>query len=258
MSPALSSLPPLKSMFRRVGDHALDLLFPPRCASCSADLGPHHQGAQFCDSCRNQLRLIAEPTCRRCAAPVPATNGVELDCSHCRRDRLWFDRTVALGWYEGFLRELVLRMKTEPSGLLARALVDLAVEQQSLRLEKLGIQIATPSPVHAQREWQRGANPPALLCRAVARQMDWESDARLLRRTGNGSPQAGLSRRGRFRNVRGEMVLGKRRTVAGASVLLVDDVLTTGATSSEAARVLKRAGAAGVTVFVIARTNVGL
>jgi len=207
----------------------------------------------MCAACRAELPLIDWPACPKCAAPVPATGGVELACNHCRGAKLRFSRTVALGSYEGLLRQLVMRMKTDRSELVARTLADLAWEELGPVLSNLNVDVVAAVPMHPWRRWQRGTNPPQTLAELLAKRLGVPAAADMLRLVRNVPPQIGLSRPARFRNVAGEMAVRATYHLAASHVLLVDDILTTGATCSEAARVLRRAGAAEVTVFVLAR-----
>jgi ComF family protein len=236
---------------------AIDLLFPPRCVACAADLPEADSGVMLCRDCRELLPLIEWPVCARCAAQVPATDGVELPCNHCRGDKLRFNRTIALGAYEGNLRQLVMRMKTERSQLTANTLVELAWHELGGRLRSLNLDAVVPVPMHLRRRWLRGVDPPRAMAEKIAAKLGVPAASGMLRLKRNVAPQVGLSRPGRFRNVAGEMAVRPTYHLQAAHVLLVDDILTTGATCSEAARVLKRAGAEQVTVFVIARTPAG-
>ena len=248
--------PPWPTLFRRAGDHALQLLFPPICAACSADIEASSTTIRLCRTCVGVLPLVREPVCPRCALPIPSTAGVDLECPHCARQPLGFDRTFAVGWYDGLLRNLVLRMKTDNRGLVAAALADLTVKRLEDRPGWQSFDMVLPAPMHWRREWQRGVNASALFSAALARRLEWPLRPRLLRRRRHAPRQAGLSRQGRFRNVRREIEVSRRRTnLRGARVLLVDDVMTTGATSSESARALKKAGAKDVAVLVIARAK---
>jgi ComF family protein len=208
----------------------------------------------ICSPCREELRLIDWPVCERCAAPIPEANGAQLVCNTCRGVRLRFDRTIALGSYEGLLRRWIMRMKEDRSGLAARTLAQLAWERLGESLRGLQIDVVAAVPMHPLRRWQRGVNPPGQIAECVARNLGVPAAAALLRARRNIPPQIGLSRRGRFLNVDGEMVVRRGYSLQAAHVLVVDDILTTGATASEAARALKAAGAAQVTALVLART----
>lgn len=231
-----------------------DLLYPPRCIACAADLAEGHGGLMLCRDCHERLSLTDWPVCPRCAAPVPEASGVHLPCNHCRGDRLRFDRAIALGSYEGLLRQLIMRMKAERSELAASTLLEVAWRDVGDVLSDLDVDVVTAVPMHPWRKWRRGANPPAALARGLAHKLRVSVAPNMLRLKRDVPPQVGLSRSARFRNLAGEMALRPTYHLAAARVLLVDDILTTGATCTEAARVLRRGGAGDVTVFVLART----
>jgi ComF family protein len=236
---------------------SLNLLFPPRCVACSGELEGGAGEVMLCQGCREKLPLIDWPVCSRCAAPVPEANGVRLECNHCRGDKLRFERAIALGSYEGLLRQLVMRMKTDRNELIAQTLTELAWHKLGTELAALGVDVVTAVPMHPWRRWQRGTNPPRAIAERLAEKLRVPAAGGMLRLRRNVPAQVGLSRPARFRNVAGEMAVRTTYHLASAHVLLVDDILTTGATCSEAARVLRRAGAAEVSVFVMARTPDG-
>jgi len=124
---------------RSAGDRALDLLFPPSCVSCRADLEEDGDSVNLCPPCRKQLQRVSWPTCGRCAARVPDIPGTVADCGHCRGDKLRFDRALTFGSYEGLLGELVVRMKFDRSERLARLF-------GSLLAAELGAEIADLKP----------------------------------------------------------------------------------------------------------------
>jgi predicted amidophosphoribosyltransferase len=233
---------------------AMDLLFPARCGACGGELPEDHGNDVVCCECRNELRLIDWPVCPRCAAPMPEAGGVALSCSHCRSAKLRFDRTLTLGSYEGLLRSWIMRMKSDRSGLATRVLSELAWQRLGEQLMALGVDVVAAVPMHPWRRWQRGVNPPREFAEQIARKLGVPAAGGILRAVRNIPPQIGLSRPARFRNVAGEMAVRPGYLLQAAHVLLVDDILTTGATASEAARALKRAGASEVTVLVVART----
>jgi predicted amidophosphoribosyltransferase len=236
---------------------AADLLLPPLCGCCGDDFHAQSDQVMLCERCRAELPLIEWPVCERCGATVPEAAGVSLPCSDCRASKLRFDRTILLGSYEGLLRRWILRMKEDRSQLAGRMLLDLAWQRLGGELRGLGADVATAVPMTLLRRWQRGVNPPADLAERLGHRLGIPAARRLLRLRRSVPPQVGLSRSARFLNMAGEMALRRGYHVDGAHVLLVDDILTTGATASEAARALKKAGAARVTVLVLARTPVG-
>ncbi len=245
---------PVRRWLERSCCAALELLFPPRCVGCTGEMQEDHDGVMLCADCRKQLPIIAWPVCPRCAAPVPATGGIQLACNHCRGDKLRFSRTVALGSYEGRLRQLILRMKTDRSQLVCRALAELAWRELNHQLIELKVDVVASVPTSLRRRWLRGTNPPRAIAETLAAKLGIPAAGGMLRLRQDVPPQVGLSRPARFRNVAGEMAVRPAYYLQDAHVLVVDDILTTGATCSEAARVLRRAGAGEVSVFVMART----
>jgi ComF family protein len=239
----------------RARSAAFDLLLPPRCGACDVELPEEREpGTPFCGACVAALPLTAWPTCVRCAALVPAAGEAALECNHCRDAKLRFERTLAVGRYDGLLRDLVMRMKADRSERLAHQLAELAWRELGPRLAALEVDVVTAVPMHPWRRWKRGVNPPLAIAEKLAKRLGAPAAGGMLRLRRNVPPQIGLSRPARFRNVHNEMTMRPGYHLEAAHVMVVDDILTTGATCSEAARVLKRAGAAEVTVVVVART----
>ncbi len=241
---------------REFRDGAIDLLFPPSCVACHVELQEAADQVALCHDCRSQLSLTAWPVCRRCGARVPKIPGAVDDCVRCRAPTIRFDQTFALGSYDGLLRDLVLQMKRDRSERFAHMFAHLIALQRRDHLETLQIDAIAAVPMHPWRRLTRGTNAAAALADGLGRRLGLEVCAGLLRRRRNTRSQLGLTPAGRFRNVRGEMRVAAGYHLDAPHVLLVDDVLTTGATCSEAARMLKRAGAARVTVVVVARTPI--
>lgn len=244
-------------LLRTAGEHTLDLLFPPICVACGSDIQADATNRRLCCWCLGQLPRVDQRVCQKCAAPLPATDGIALDCPICSNQSFRFDKTIALGWYDGLLRELILRMKTDRSASIAYALADLVADRLKDGLAAATIDLAIPVPMHRRKQWQRGVHATSLLCDALARRANIQCTDRLLKKSRATTPQIGLSRVGRQRNVRGALTIGRRVNLRGQTVLVVDDVMTTGATSNEAARVLKHAGARQVLIAVAARTKGG-
>ena len=251
------SLKPRSQWWRHAICAGVDLLFPAKCIACRDDLGDERRTSSICGECEERLEFVDWPVCPRCAAPVPSTNGVDLACNHCRGDKLRFQRTIALGSYEGLLRQIVMRTKADRSGVVTHALAELAWHRLGDQLLDLEIDVVSAVPMHRWRRWQRGVNGPLHIAQRLAERLQVPCAGQMLQLVRNVPPQVGLSRPARFRNLAGEMAVGASYHLAAARVLIVDDILTTGATCSEAARVLRRAGAADVTVLVLARTPAG-
>jgi ComF family protein len=174
---------------------------------------------------------------------------------HCQGDRLYFDAAITLGDYGGALREAVLRMKRPHDQPLAMAVADLTVETLTEQLQRWHIDVVLPVPMHWRRRLMRGTNSPDLLAASLARalQVPWSTGT--LRRRRYTAPQTSVPPSERFHNVRRAFALTGNVEWDDLHVLLVDDILTTGATCSELARLLKQAGAASVHVAVVCRAT---
>jgi ComF family protein len=240
-----------------LGRAAGALVFPWSCAACGAE-GP---GGAFCPSCRGALlersAKVAASACPRCALPAGPFADLRGGCGDCRGRSLGFAAAVALGPYEGTLRELCLRMKHERDAWLAPWLCDLWVEARGEAVDRLGLPPdawVVPVPLHWRRHWERGYNQAESLARGLARRLD-RPVRRPLRRVVDTKKLAVLSATDRARALRKAFRARKHSGLEGRTILLVDDVLTTGATCSAAARALRRAGAKRVIVAVIARTG---
>lgn len=252
----MSSSPPTYRgpLWRRFAAGVANLLYPPICAACEDDLGTEDDESRLCTACRT--RLIAPPVhrCRKCAARIAVTLQ-EDDCPWCREHGLRFDRTFALGNYEDDLREAVLDSKRSGTEVLTAALTTQLFRRYETELRELAIDLIAPIPMYWTRRLRRGHNGPEVSGDVFARLLRKPDYPHLLVRRRNTQPQVGLSITARQENVRQAFRVRRSRRVAGKRVLLVDDVLTTGATCSEAARELKQAGAALVAIAVLARAQ---
>lgn len=193
--------------------------------------------------------------CRRCGSEVEP-DGQMLDaCRKCEKTRLWFDTVVVLGSYRSELQEVVLQMKRPSCEALSIAMGRLLVHRRFKELADLRPDLVVPIPMHWMRWLGRGMNSPELVGGCLSRFLRVPLRHRVLARRRNTLPQKGLRPPERFRNVRGAFCVRRGANLQDARVLLVDDILTTGATCSEAAKMLKQAGAAMVAVAVIARAQ---
>ena len=234
----------------------LDFLLPRRCCVCQAGLDAETDGDGrfFCSVCLRELVEGAAKRCRRCSAALGPGDAHEDDCPACQSTPLRFKRSYAAGSYDGLMRELLLGLKFRRRSDLAEPLAGLLFEQLSGRGEGVPVDVVVPVPTVRTRMLWRGHSAVRLLSQHLGRMMGAPC-LEALRMTRRVDPQRGLSRAARFRNVQGAFRVVRPAATEGRRVLLVDDVMTTGATASECAGVLRKAGAANVEVAVIAKTN---
>ncbi len=169
----------------------------------------------------------------------------------CRLGVNGYDAAYSYGAYEGKLRELIHLLKYRGIFTLAKPLAELTLRAYP-RDERFDLIV--PMPMHWLRQWRRGFNQSALLSKVIGRRLGIPVAAAVRRRRPT-PPQAGLSNSQRRKNVSGAFSPARGNRLDGKRVLLVDDVLTTGATASACSRVLKQAGAGYVAVLALARTD---
>ena len=228
--------------------------------------------AFFPDSCRlcerELMRITAVPVCGPCLEGIESGRSVSgcLRCGHpfadgekaldrcgaCRMDPPSFDRARSFGTYDGDLRRLIHLMKYDGMRPLAKRLGRLMAATAE---EFEAVDYLVPVPLYRRRRWSRGFNQAGLLAAAMSRATDIPARGRLLRRTRSTESQAGLSNHQRRANVTGAFSAPNPREVRGRRILLVDDVMTTGATLEACAKALKRAGARYVGAVTSARAK---
>src|SRR5262245_29943533 len=244
-------LDPLAGFGRRLLRGLVDLLYPPSCLICLSPMPPDQD--HFCDPCREALTNDPHSTCPRCAATVGPFSHMESGCKACRDERFAFDRVIRLGVYDGILRDAVLKMKHHTGEGLAECLGELWVAHAEARLRDAHADVIVPVPLHWRRRLERGYNQSDSLASAVAAKLRWPCRPGWLRRVRYTPRQAVQDPGERKANVRGAFLARPHRELQGKTILLIDDVLTTGSTAGEATRALRDAGASRVVVAVLAR-----
>jgi len=236
----------------------LNFLYPPDCAVCSRPQ-PLDSRRRVCAGCLASIERITEPFCSRCGAPI-ATGGADQagECERCRESPPRFAvARSALRYHPtadhqaGTVGSMIRRLKYGLDQSLAPALDECVGDR--FPFERQMHDLVVSIPLHRTRLRWRGYNQAALLGAAVARRIGCPFDATVLARVRSTPPQTALNHRLRARNVRHAFALAESVRIANRRILLVDDVMTTGATADECAGVLLNGGAAAVDVFTLAR-----
>jgi ComF family protein len=230
----------------------IDLVFPTNCACCLTPLETSAAGT-LCPDCIAEFCETGS-ACLRCGSPLPADLATS-DCPRCKDQRFHMAGVTRLGLYEGLLRTAVLRIKEPRDRGLAMALGDLLADTRAAELSAWRLDAVVPVPMHWSRRIWRGTNGPATIAERVAARLRIPMAPHLLGRRRRTIPQASLSRRRRMANVRGAFRAARHRDLGGSRLLVVDDIMTTGATVNEAAKTLAQAGADFVGVAVVARAT---
>ena len=241
----------------------VDLLFASRCALCgttdhnalcgTTDHLTLDGGNAYCPDCLEQLAPAPVNRCGRCAAEIGLYASSDQGCVHCRRRKLRFDGVVCLGMYEGALRKALLAAKWSFSAVRMRSLGALLSIERAMELSAQPFDRIVPVPQHWRQRLVRNFNPAWIIANELASRLNTNCNVHLLKRTSRTRPQKRVSVTQRFENQDGAFAVTHPPAVQGQRILIVDDVLTTGATCSEAAKVLNAAGAKSCSVAVLAR-----
>lgn len=226
---------------------ALDFIYPPCCVLCGKE-APE----VVCSECRLVLQPPQTNECERCGAPVGAYANLENGCGQCRHESFSFDGVIRLGTYDGVLRTACLRAKSARGAGLTRGLARAMFDEKSSRFHSERFDAVVPIPEHWTRRAFHAHYAAETFAREIARQLHapWAPRAlikwhRTAKQATSPTPVRRRQQNGSFR-VRGGIDLKDK------TILLVDDILTTGSTASAAAKTLKQAGAKQVLVAVIA------
>jgi ComF family protein len=239
-------------------DWLVDWLYPPRCRACGERI--HGRDAEyFCAGCWAHLQLVSHPMCEVCGRPFPDASGGDHTCGVCLARPPHFVRARAWACYpreefeEHPLRRVVQKFKYGRKVSLGKPLGRLLAHGCREFLGECGADLILPVPLHPQRLRWRGFNQSLLLARQVSRAYAIPVDPFALQRNRATPPQTQLTEEERRKNMRGAFALNPDRSVRDRSILLVDDVYTSGATVNECSRTLMKNGAKEVCVLTLAR-----
>lgn len=235
---------------RNLSNALLDVVYPPACTLCGGDF-QRDTDIELCPDCIAMLFDRQSAWCWRCGLSIRRPETSVVPCPQCKRQSLPFDQVTLLGRYQGALREAVIASKQARHEALAIAIARLLAKNIAAQVSPLPDWVTfVPSPL--QRRLKRGTTPSETLARQVARCLK-----RPLRKTlycvRSTAKQGTLELGQRANNVRGAFGVRKPGRLLGRSVLVIDDVMTTGATLNEVARTLRCGGAAWIGVAAIAR-----
>lgn len=225
--------------------YIIGIALPPRCAGCGVPVAEDHR---FCAICWSGLRFLGPPWCAGCNRPFAFDRGEAALCAACLVDPPRHAGVRAAVAYGPVARDLALRLKY--GGRIAFADT---MARQMRRLLPAGIDMLVPVPLHRRRIWTRGFNQAALIADALAKLSSMPHDPDVLVRPRRTILLRGLGGRQRAKAVAGAFAVAAPERIRGRTIVLVDDVYTSGATADACTRVLLKAGARSVTILCWAR-----
>lgn len=217
-------------------------MLPPRCICCRE----YVERVGICDSCWGEIKWISEPKCEICGQPLEFET-----CKYCVAGENFFDRVVSVMVYEGLARHLILKFKDQDTTLYAPIFarwLNRIIQDFSQDVDFL-----VPVPISSKRRFKRKYNQTELLCLELQKLSGLNYEPRILEKIRETAPQKSLNRKNRLSNLRKTFSVNEKISIKDKVILLIDDVITTGATANSCAELLKKAGAAKVYVATLAR-----
>lgn len=231
----------------------IDILYPPCCLICHTRIRGARPQGPLCAGCREKINTLTAPFCSKCGRGVAGAHTREGKCALCLKQQYHFDRAWAGYAYDGIIKEMLhcfkYNHKVSLGGTLAGLMLDFIREY---RLPVGSCDYIVPIPLSPARLREREFNQAYVLAAALSGNLKLKLLDNNLKRVRNTKSQADLDRISRWKNIRGAFKLKAPNLVKDKTILLIDDVLTTGATASEAAGALKDAGAGSVYVLTLA------
>jgi len=235
------------------GEAFLGFFYGDVCEACGKQRATAKEG-YVCGACRAEVKWIEPPFCRCCGAVFPGEITSTFECGNCRGLELASSHARAVAGAEGVLLDILHRYKYESALWVQPFLTEVFAEGAGPKVKDGGWDMIVPVPLHPRRQKDREFNQAQVLSRALSKATGLTVAPKLLRRVVDTRTQTRLSRSERSENMRGAFrFVGAKADVKGQRIVVVDDVLTTGATANACARVLRQNGAEEVCVWTLAR-----
>ncbi|MEJ2067779.1 MAG: ComF family protein [Deltaproteobacteria bacterium] len=231
----------------------LNLIFPPVCPVCKILLNGKGNDLPLCPTCRTSIKRILPPYCPRCGLPEPSGDGGGYLCGSCLKEKRHFEIHRSSGLYEGALKEAIHTYKYGGVFSLVKVFGDLLQPTFHTLSRDYPVDVMIPVPLHIRRLRERGFNQALLMVKELSKRIGIPYEGRVLQKIKDTPVQISLKKRERRKNLTGVFQVTDTEALKGKSVVLVDDVYTTGATVNECSRALLKAGAERVAVLTVAR-----
>jgi len=231
----------------------MDLLYPRLCLLCHAPLMNINGNYHICYQCQSKIHMNRPPFCRKCSRPTENLRG--LYCPSCIKTHYYFDRAWAATLYNDTMRQMIHLFKYGNKTSLRYIFYEFITEFIDTYLIPISqFDLIIPIPLHPVRLRERGYNQSLLIAQMLSYDHTIPCETNSLQRRRNTRYQARLSQKERWTNIKAAFKINHHNNIIDKNILIVDDLLTTGATLSEAARILKAHGAAHVAALTLSIT----
>ena len=246
----------IPELVRRAASALVDFVLPPVCSFCTRDLQNDFEATvdhiNLCAKCRKQFTSDERSACQKCGMPVGPYVDTTQGCLECSLRNFRFDQVIRLGVYENSLRTACIRGKSRGAESLAASLASLLWKKHQKLLNEFAPDLIVPVPQFWLHNFTRPHHQALTMAEVLAEHLGIPCNDRVVRKTRRTIDQSSLPRSKRLTNLKQAYAVRRNHNLAGKRVLIVDDILTTGTTSNELAKVLRKAGATKVAVAVIA------
>lgn len=236
---------------KRLLNDVCDIVFPPRCLYCAENNLPAE--GPFCSSCLEKIRFITDSLCPICGIPFFASPAQSHICGNCVTNRPRYTQARSMAGFETIIMEAIHKFKYGRNITVGAALGSCMADFSFPDFDYSEYSLLIPVPLHIKRLRERGFNQSLLLARKLAEKHGLPVNFSLLKRHKFTLTQTGLNKAEREKNIKGAFIVEDRQKISGQSIILIDDVYTTGGTINECAKVLLKAGAEKVAALTLAR-----
>ncbi len=238
----------MKDIFKILLAKFLNVLYPPKCISCNRNVDDIHV---FCQRCWARIEFISSPSCKKCCIPLP-TDYLGEKCGKCIEFNPIFDKCISIFRYDNFTKKLIHDFKFNDKSHYGKSFAKLIIRKAGRLIYEADLILAVP--MHKINLRLRKYNHALLIVKNICKLSDKPFNVDLLVKSKQSPSQIGLSRSERMRNLDNTFSITKSSLIKGKVIVLVDDVMTTGATANECAKTLRKAGAKRVNIVTVART----
>jgi ComF family protein len=240
----------LREIFNDVGN----IIFPPQCPACT-DIINQQVHQVFCSDCLGKINFITNNFCPICGAPFLASPAGNHICGNCLENKPYYSQVRAVASFETVIMEAIHKFKYGRNISIGYALGSFMAGFSFPDFDFPEFSLLVPVPLHVKRLRERGFNQSLLLAQVIGNKYKLPVDFSLLKRNKFTLTQTGLNKAEREKNIKGVFAVADKKKIAGISLILIDDVYTTGATVNECAKVLLKAGAQKAAALTLSRVT---